>query len=144
MKVNYDLPSSNNYFELINKTEELSEEENKKIQAVNAFVADAIKYKDYLLKPQKNYLDTYERGMNDLAIYESENPENSLTMNQKFALDEYQKHMNYRNDFEKEKTRILAKKNNDVSSGYANAFILILTVLATGILIGMIIFSLIK
>ena len=142
MKINYDVINSKHYFEILNKPEELTEEEAKKMQTYTEFTNNSMKYRDYLLDYQKKQLDNYEQGINQLAMLETEHPEITLNSKQTYAIEQYRKNKQYLDELDREKVRILEK--NDVSSGFANSFILILSVLATGILIGLILLIITK
>ena len=139
----YDIINNKHFFELINKPGELTPEETKRVQEFSEFANNLLKYKDYLLDQQKEHIDTYERGINYLTTLEQEHPEAQLNTKQKYAIEQYQKNKQYLDELKSGKIRVL-QKNNDVSPGYANSFILILSVLATGIVIGIILFMIIK
>ena len=136
---NYDVISINHYFDILKKNEELSQEEQKQVSDFDETIASEIEYEDYLLDPQRSFLNTYRQNIISLSIKEEEN-ESSLTFREKDALAKYQQmNENVRNR-NQENMKKLQKLNNDSSLGYANAFVVVLAVLAVGIIVGIAIF----
>ena len=140
MDTNYDVINSDKYFKLISKPV-LTEEEQQSAQNYEKFMSDAERYRDYLTGSVKTNKDSYESGINQLAVLETMNPGSQLTTYQKMALMAYNKQKTNALQANENKVRKL-QKNKDVSYGYTNSFSLILSVLATGILIGVMIFIL--
>ena len=142
MNIKYNVINSKRYFELLNKNE-LNEEEQNETKTFEKVMSDAKKYNDYLVGPLKQNKDSYERGINQLATYQSTNPSANLTIYQKQAIDAYTKQNSYNDEVRENKIRRLEKKDS-ATSGFANSFILVLSVLATGIGIGIVLFTIAK
>ena len=142
MNTNYDVINSKKYFELISKPT-LTEQEEISTQAFEKLMYDAEKYKDYLIGSVKQNNDSYEYGINELTVKETINPDIQLTQYQKKAIDAYNTQKQNLLKLNENKVRRL-QKNNNVSTGYINSFILILSVLATGILLGISLFMITK
>ena len=142
MNTNYDVINSKKYFELLNKNE-LTEVEQQKTQKFEDLMNKADKYRDYLTGTLKDNKDSYEKGINQLAILETTEPDIKLTAYQQKAIDAYNKQKSNALELRENKLRVL-EKHSDVSGGYTNSFILILSVLATGILIGVVLFLMVK
>lgn len=138
MSTKYDVINSQKYFYLLSKGQ-LTDEERDQVSKFEELMATAEKYRDYVTNSIKVNKDGYERGINQIAIQETTNPETSLTDEQKRALEFYNKTKENVLTNGENKVRKL-EKNNDVSSGYTNSFVLILSTLATGILIGVVLF----
>ena len=138
MNTNYDVINAKKYFNLL-QSPELNEQEQKNIQDFEEFMAKSERYRDYLVGPLKDNKDTYENGINQLAVLETMNPDSHLTTYQKMAIAAYEKQKTNELQIKENKIRKL-EKNSDVSYGYTNSFSLILSVLATGILIGVVLF----
>lgn len=144
-KVKYDIINPNHYINLINKRDNLSDEETKQVQDFNNFVGNFLmKYEDYLLEPQKKFLSIYKRNMENLSFAIEDNQNLQLSAKQKYALEQYGKMMTAVKEQRTEKIRILQRNSNDSSLGFANAFVVVLAMLASGIIIGIILFSSIK
>lgn len=142
MNTNYDVINSKKYFELISKPA-LTEQEEISTQTFEKLMHDSEKYKDYLIGSLKQNNDSYEFGINELAAKETINPDIQLTQYQKKAIDAYNTQKQNLLKLNENKIRRL-QKNNNVSTGYINSFILILSVLATGILLGISLFMITK
>ena len=138
MNGDYDLINSKKYFSLL-AMNELNEEEQQKIEAFQTFMARADKYKDYLIGNLKENKESYESGINQLAVLEAMNPDSHLTTYQKMAIASYDNNKTHELQEKEGKIRKL-KPNSDVSYGYTSSLSLILSVLTTGILIGVVIF----
>ena len=100
-----------------------------------------MKYEDYLLDDQRMFLSVHKRNMNNLLYSEQNNPNNQLNNKQQHAIEQYTKSMENAKEIGLEKRRVLQRKNNNASLGYVNAFIVILSMLAAGIIIGITLFS---
>ena len=142
MNTNYDVINSKKFFELLNKNE-LTEIEQQKTQKFEDLMNKADKYSDYLTGSLKENKDSYEKGINQLAILETTEPNIKLTTYQQKAIEAYNKQKSNALELKENKLRSL-EKNNEVSGGYTNSFVLILSVLATGILIGVVLFLMVK
>ena len=142
MNTNYDVINSKKFFELLNKNE-LTEIEQQKTQKFEDLMNKADKYSDYLTGSLKENKDSYEKGINQLAILETTEPTIKLTTYQQKAIEAYNKQKSNALELKEKKLRSL-EKNNEVSGGYTNSFVLILSVLATGILIGVVLFLMVK
>lgn len=138
MDTNYDIINSESYFQLLSR-EELNEDDQKKIVAFQKHMADSDKYRDYLTGTHKDNKDSYEHGINQLAILEAMSG-NKLTTYQEMALLQYDKQKTAVLKANEAKVRVLEK--NDTSNGFINSFAVVLSVLATGILAGVIMFIL--
>lgn len=138
MNTQYDEINSKKYFNLISMPE-LNDEEVKKVESYQEFMAEADKYNDYLTGNLKLNKDTYENGINQLAVLETMNPGSHLTTYQKMAIAFYDKQKTNALEAKEGKIKKL-QPNSDVSYGYTNSFTLILSTLATGILIGVVLF----
>ena len=144
-KVKYDIINPNHYINLINKRDNLSDEETKQVQDFDNFVGNFLmKYEDYLLEPQKKFLNIYKRNMENLSFAIEDNQNLQLSAKQKYALEQYGKMITAVKEQRVEKIRVLQKNKNDSSLGFANAFVVVLAMLASGIIIGIILFSSIK
>ena len=131
---NYGVINSRKYFNLLSKSE-LNEDEQKKVESFEKLMSESDKYRDYLVGSLKTNKEAYENGINNLAIMDSLSSESNLTVNEKRAIDAYNKQKQSVLEYKENKVKKLEKKS-DVSSGYINAFILILSSLATGLFIG--------
>ena len=130
--------SPNQYIKYINKTE-ISDEDNKKIQDFETLVYQCYKYYDYLLDDKKIFLSKYRRKINEIELKELEF---DLTDADKYARDKYYSITDTVRGYINEKIRKKEKDNNkyELSAGYANAFIVILSTIATGIIAGTILY----
>ena len=137
----YGSINSKHYFELISRPE-LDEQDQFKVQAFEKLMGEAERYRDYLVGPLKSNKDSYENGINQLAMLSSLNPNLSLSTNEKRAIEAYNVSKSHLREIQEQKVRKLTK--NDSSYGYTNAFALILSVLGTGILIGVVLFMMMK
>lgn len=143
MKINekYDIINPNHYLDIISKNNS-TEEEDKDIKKFEEFVDNYLmKYEDYLLDDQRMFLSVHKRNMNNLLYSEQNNPNNQLNNKQQHAIEQYTKSMEDAKKIGLEKRRVLQRKNNNASLGYVNAFIVILSMLAAGIIIGITLFS---
>ena len=130
--------SPNQYIKYINK-KEISEEDNKKIQDFESLVYQCFKYYDYLLEDKKIFLSKYTR-----KISEIEEKEMYIDLNE---ADQYAKNKFYSitdsiRNYTNEKIRIREREESkyELSAGYANAFIVILSTLAAGIIAGTVLY----
>lgn len=137
----YGTINSSRYFELISRPE-LDEYDQTKVQEFEKLMSEAERYRDYLVGPLKSNKDSYENGINQLAMLSSLNPNLSLSNNERRAIEAYNVQKSHLREINEQKIRRLSK--NDMSSGYTNAFALILSVLGTGILIGVVLFMMMK
>ena len=140
----YDIINPKHYFSLIDSNNELNESDKNSILDFETYVATLMEYEDYLLEDQKNILKEYKQKIINLAYIEESGQ--TLNSKQSDALNKYNtistNILNKNND----KVRKLEKENmkKEVSTGYINAFVVLLTVLAAGIFIGLTIFMIIK
>ena len=138
----FDIMSPNRYFELLGR-DNLTEQERIGVTQFETYMAQAERYKDYLVDNVKTNRDAYESGISQLGIIEATNPNIPLTANQKRAIDAYNQQKSNLREIKENGIKKLTRKN-DISAGYTNAFGLVLSVLATGILIGISLFMFTK
>ena len=138
----FDIMSPNRYFELLGR-DNLTEQERIGVTQFETYMAQAERYKDYLVDNVKSNRDAYESGISQLGIIEATNPNIPLTANQKRAIDAYNQQKSNLRELKENGIKKLTRKN-DISAGYTNAFGLVLSVLATGILIGISLFMFTK
>ena len=126
--------SPNQYIKYINKNN-ISDEENKKIQDFETLVYQCFKYYDYLLEEKRLFLSKYQRKINEI---EEKEKYKDLTDADKYAKQKFHSIHNsviaYLN--EKAKKRIQESNNFGRAAGFADAFIVILSTIATGIIVG--------
>ena len=145
MKVegNYDVINSNHYFNILKKDGELSEEEKKQVSDFDTHIASEMEYEDYLLDPQRKMLHDYRQEIVSLSLKEEEN-ESAINIREKEAILKYQKMNELVRTRNEENVKKLQKLKNDSSLGYVNAFIVILSTLAVGIISGILLFICMK
>ena len=142
--MNYEIISPKHYFALINSINELNEEEKNTINNFETYIATLMEYEDYLLEEQRNILKTYKQSIIDIAYLEESGQ--TLSPRQSEALNKYNNISSNVLNKNNEKIRKLEKESTkkEASLGYINAFVVILTLLATGIVIGISIFFTVK
>lgn len=136
---NYDVINENHYFNILKKDGELSEEEKKQLSDFDEYIASEIEYEDYLLEPQRELLHNYRQNVIALSLKEEEN-ESSINLREKEAISKYQKMNELVRNRNLENIKKIKKLKNDSSLGYVNAFIVVLSTLAVGIVAGIILF----
>ena len=130
--------SAQTFFRII-ENDQASEDDIKKLDDFQEVMEETDKYNDYKVGQLKENKDTYDNKMNQLAILRAMNPDSrmsTLAMARLAIFEEQKAKALQKNE---NKIRKL-EKNPDVSAGYTNSFVLILSVLATGILMGIVIF----
>ena len=130
--------SPNQYIKYINKSN-ISDEENKKIQDFETLVYQCLKYYDYLLDDKKIFLSKYRRKINEIELKELEF---DLTDADKYARDKYYSITNSVRGYINSKYRVrkLEVDKAAASAGFADAFIVILSTIATGIIVGIVLY----
>lgn len=130
--------SPNQYIKYINKSN-ISDEENKKIQDFETLVYQCFKYQDYLLEEKRLFLSKYQRKINEI---EEKEKYADLTDADKHAKEKFYSIHNsviaYLN--EKARKRIQESNNFGRAAGFADAFIVILSTIATGIIVGIVLY----
>ena len=141
--------SPKEYFEILEK-QEISDEEYKKIEEFEIEVSQCMKYSDYLLDDKKDFVTDYNNRINNIIYALQENPTQKLTNRQEYSIKKYDGMLedakNFTNQKEKQRQKKLEKTNpnNNVSLGYANSFIVILSTIAAGIITAITIYLSIK
>lgn len=130
--------NAQSFFKIIEK-EEVSKEEQNKVEQFQEIMGEADRYRDYLVGTLKATKDTYENRINQLAMLEAMNPGSGLTTYQKIVLAAYDKQKSNALEAKENKIKKLEKRF-DVSAGYTSSIALILAVLTTGILMGVVIY----
>ena len=125
------------YFILLKKNE-LNEEELKDLIEFEKHMSEEMKYEDYLLPFNKRVIFDYRHGIIELEMQEENGIE--LAPSEKEAINKYHKFEETVRRINNENIKLVKKLKNDSSLGYANAFIVILSVLAVGIIAGTILF----
>ena len=129
------------YFVLLKKNE-LSEEEQKELIDFEKHMSEEMKYEDYLLPFNKRIIFEYRHGIIDLEMQEENGIE--ITQKEKEAINKYHQFEENIRRINLENAKVLKRLKNDSSLGYANAFIVVLSTLAVGIVTGLIIFACMK
>ena len=145
---NNSIISINKYFELVNSN--INEETAKKIKDFETEMSQCLKYEDYLLDDKRMLLNDYKNVISNISFQKEDNKQPELTIGQQYALkkfnqiDEDAKNFNLQK--QKQKQRILQRKmaNTNVSYGYANAFIVILSTIAAGIVTAITLYLIVK
>ena len=130
--------SPNQYIEYINKSD-ISDEDNKKIQDFETLVYQCLKYYDYLLDDKKLFLSKYRRKINEIELKELEF---DLTNADKYARDKYYSITDSVRGYINSKYRVRKSEVDKAaaSAGFADAFIVILSTIAAGIIAGTVIY----
>ena len=130
--------SPNQYIKYINKNN-ISDEMNKKIQDFETLVYQCFKYYDYLLEEKRLFLSKYQRKINEI---EEKEKYTDLTDADKYARQKYylitDSVRGYLNS--KAKKRIQENNKYGKAAGFADAFIIILSTIATGIIVGTVLY----
>ena len=135
----YGSINSEHYFGLLAKND-LTEEEQSQVLNFEKIMAESERYRDNLVGSLKKNKDSYENGIINRATIASINP-GGINPQEQRAIEAYNISKSHLREIQAQKTRRLTK---DTSSGYTNAFALILSVLGTGILIGVVLFMMMK
>ena len=121
----------------------VSEEEQKEIEDFELQMQESMKYQDYLVGDHKKEFDNYKHKIST-ALEDLEVNDNNLpyTKRQREAIEKYSKMNEMANAYKEQKRQNEYKKvlKKDVKSGYVNAFIVVLSMLFTGILVGFLIY----
>ncbi|MBR1416224.1 MAG: hypothetical protein IJ572_00200 [Bacilli bacterium] len=145
----FDVINVNHYFNIL-KNEIISKNDKLYVAGFESYISSLIEYQDYLLKDCKSFLDDYTKriiilnSLEEQSYIEGENFEYQLSENEKNAISKFYEISEYVRNKTNDITRKLIRKNEDVSSGYINAFIVILTLIVSGISIAISIFFMIK
>ena len=135
------------YFELLDK-EDLSDMEYEQIKDFELEISQCLKYCDYLLKDKRLLMDDYYSIITELEYSLQQNPNQKLTPGQQHAIDKYygmlEMAKNYLIDVNKKTLKPEVDENAYLSAGYANAFIVLLATIATGIIAALALYFTIK
>ncbi len=135
---NYDVINCDHYFNLLNNNE-LSEDDLKKLIDYETYINQLNTYNNYLLPNQNNELNKYKANIIDLI--EKQNTDNILNDNQLNAIKQYNDMTNkIANNNLVSNNKLVKKANSEISAGFINAFIVILLMLSSGIVIGTIVY----
>ena len=127
---NYDIISTNHYFRLVNKKNSISNSELAKIDKYEKYVEELMQYvspedaDDYLLFEQRNLVIPYMSKCDELI---EKGIENDVTT----------KYQEIEANVKNEKINLIKEKNRlERKAGFANATLVIILILITGILMG--------
>ena len=130
--------SPNQYIKYINKNN-ISDEMNKKIQDFETLVYQCFKYQDYLLEEKRLFLSKYRRKKDEI---EEKEKYTDLTDADKYARQKFYSIHDSAMAYINEKARKRIQENNKYgkAAGFADAFIVILSTIATGIIVGTVLY----
>ena len=128
--------SPTQYFNILSRETQTTDIEKVFMSNFEEHVLGLMKYEDYLNDIQKSFLDNYRRQMLDLIEIEESQTNTKLNSKQLNAIGKYNEMTELVKNQINAKQRKLEKINPNVSSGVANAFIVVLSIIATGIVIG--------
>jgi len=134
--MNEKVISEENYFEYLNSNN-LNDEEIKEIEAFENQMFECMKYQDYLVGEHKKEFYNYSHKISK-ALEEVQENEDKYSYLQKKAVEKYsymiEEAKNFQDNKMKNENKLILKKEK--KSGYINAFMVILSVLACGIIMG--------
>ncbi len=122
--------SAKTYFNILSNNQ-IDDEKANQIKDFETLMYQCMKYKDYLMFNKRKLLHSYLINIENLAnIQETE----KVNTSQRVAVRRYNEMSNIIND---EKNIVIRKKvpNINVSNGYANAFTVLLSTIATGLIV---------
>ena len=134
--------SEETYFDFLSD-DNLNEEEQKDIDEFEEQMLESMKYHDYLVGDHKDNYDKYEfkisTAREELQLRGENTP---FSKRQIKAIEKYKQMDDLSKEFNEQKRSNEYKKvlKKDVKSGYINAFIVVLSILFTGILLGFALF----
>ena len=133
------------YFELLNK-EQLTDEEYQQITDFETEVSQCMKYCDYLLPNKKTFMDDYYNRILNLQFQFQEEPTKKLTQGEEHAISKYDGMLEAAKNHLVNiyKRELKPTENVYQSAGYANAFIVLLSTIATGIITAITLYLTIK
>jgi len=129
--MNKEVISTRLYFELLSRPDNLTDIEKKAINDYKEYNLLLFKYNDYLIGNTKKELDDYNKNIYLLSMISTEHPDR-LNDAQRNELDNYNNKMDVMNENFKKRELIKESEN----AGFANAFIITGTLIATGIILG--------
>ncbi len=138
--------SPKHYFEIINSNQ-FNASTNKQIQDFETFVYECMRYGDYLQPKQKKFVDDYYYTIQEMKENLQKNPNQKYTIGEQHAIEKSDQIDKSVKEFITEKANIRIRKPNqniNTSFGYANAFIVILSTIATGIVAALVLYFSIK
>ena len=139
--------SPDKYFNYLNSGN-INEEQSQQIQDFELQISQCMKYSDYLLNDKKMFVNKYYNKINNLIFTLEEDPLSKLTNGEKYAIDKYNQILedvkNFLNTKEQEKVKRLVRTNINTSLGYANAFIILLATIASGIVTAIALYLMVK
>ena len=130
--------SEETYFSYLND-DNISVEEEKEIADFEEQMELSMKYRDYLVGEHRDEFEIYNHkissALEDLQIRGENAP---YSKRQKEAIEKYEKMNEMAEEYKEQKRKDEFKKvlKKETKSGYINAFIVVLSMLLTGILLG--------
>jgi len=128
------------FYKLINSSNDLTTEEQKQVNYFNAYLGDIMNYEDYLNNDVVKILNRFKRTMEYL-----ETSDLPLTNNQQHEMKNYQEMVDKRiKKISQEdlvnQLKLIKDKKTDTMLGYVNIFLILLFIIGFGMVVGSMLF----
>lgn len=126
------------------KKDKLTEEEQAQNYEFENYIYTLMEYENYLTNDIKTFYDNYINHITSLSFVDQGETKENLNILEKNAINKYYSFLDSIRSKQIAYQKKLVPQNNNVSLGYANAFIILLSTIASGIIVALTMFFMIK
>ena len=126
------------------KKDKLTEEEQAQNYEFENYIYTLMEYENYLTNDIKTFYDNYINHITSLSFVDQGETKENLNIIEKNAINKYYSFLDSIRSKQIAYQKKLVPQNNNVSLGYANAFIILLSTIASGIIVALTMFFMIK
>ena len=126
------------------KKDKLTEKEQAQNYEFENYIYNLMEYENYLTSDIKTFYDNYINHITSLSFVDQGETKENLSVLERNAINKYYSFLDSIRSKQIAYQKKLVPQNNNVSTGYANAFIILLSTIASGIIIALTMFFMVK